>query len=65
MIISMKETIAKSTVSKNEWNTKEDTGKSIRNALCYICLKEPLGLKLHVCQTIKKNQTRYLSCYCC
>jgi len=26
------------TVSKDEWNTKEDTGKSLKNALAYCCM---------------------------
>jgi len=30
-------------VSKDQWHTKEDTGKSIKNALC--ALRAPLWLK--------------------
>jgi len=33
------------TVSKDEWDTKEGTGKSIKNALYVQWLKAPLGLK--------------------
>ena len=35
-------------VSDDEWNTKEDTGKSVKNALCILhglCQKAPLGVK--------------------
>ena len=43
-------------VSKDEWDTKEDTGKSMKNALYVrtaVCQKAPLGLKR--CQTVKKS----------
>ena len=36
------------TVSKDEWNTKENTGKSLKNALhvrTAVCQTAPLGLK--------------------
>jgi len=37
------------TVRKDEWNTKEDSGKSLKNALniqcTAVCQKAPLGLK--------------------
>ena len=39
------------TVSKDEWDTKEDTGKSMKNAL-YVCQKAPLGPKRR--RTVKK-----------
>ena len=41
-------------VSKDEWNTKEDTGKSMKNALYILwhAKEAPLGLKQ--CQTVKK-----------
>ena len=54
--------IAKSSlfaVSKDEWDTKEDTGKSIVGTA--VCQKAPVGLKQ--CQTVKKNQARSLSRY--
>ena len=38
-------------VSKDEWDTKEDNGKSMKNA-SYM-LQAPLGLKL--CQTVKTS----------
>ena len=57
---------AKSTlfaVSKEEWNTKEDNNKSMKNALYVlwpVCQKAPLGSKQ--CRTVK-NQTHSLSHY--
>ena len=44
------------TVSKDEWNTKEDIGKALKNALhvrTAICQKAPLVTKQ--CQTVKKS----------
>ena len=38
-------------VSKDEWDTKEDTGKSIVRTA--VCQKAPLGLKQ--CRTVKKS----------
>ena len=38
-----KEVITKSmliVVSKDEWDTKQDTGKSMKNALCMLCYAE-------------------------
>ena len=46
--------IAKSTlfaVSKDEWDTKEDTGKSKKTVLYVLCQKAPVGPKQ--CQTVK------------
>ena len=42
-------------VSKDEWDTKEDTGKSMKNAFVHtaVCQKAPLGPKRH--QTVKKS----------
>jgi len=38
---------------QDEWHTKEDTGKSIKNAVCIVvCQKAPLRLKGH--RTVKK-----------
>ena len=51
--------IAKSTlfaVSKDEWDTKEDTGKSMKNALYVstaVYQKAPVGLKRR--RTVKKS----------
>ena len=51
--------IVKSTlfaVSKDEWDTKEDTGKSMKNALYVctaVCQKAPVGPKR--CRTVKKS----------
>ena len=42
-------------VSEDEWDTKEDTGKSMKNALhvTAVCQKAPVGLKRH--RTVKKS----------
>ena len=45
-------------VSKDEWYTKEDTGKSMKNALA--CQKAPVGLKQ---RGTVKNQARSVSRY--
>jgi len=44
------------TFSKDEWNIKEDSGKSMKNALdiaTVVYQKAPFGLKR--CQTVKKS----------
>jgi len=50
-------------VSKDEWDTKEGTGKSTKNALQCTCAmawqKAPLKLKQH--QTVKKSSPYSLS----
>ena len=33
------------TVSIDEWNIKEDTGKSLKNACTVVCQKAPIRLK--------------------
>ena len=48
-------------VSKDEWNTKEDTGKSMKNALYVLWYaKRHMHVRLKRCQTVK-NQARSLS----
>jgi len=50
------------TVSKDEWNTTEDTGKSLKNALHKLwCAKRHLSGWSNIEQW--KNQARSLSCY--
>ena len=45
---------------KDEWNTKEDSGKSLRNALDI-----PKGTsRVESMSNSEKNQARSLSCYC-
>jgi len=51
----------KSTLFAVSKDTKEDAGKSMKNACTAVCQKVPLGLKQ--CQTENKNQTCSLSHY--
>ena len=49
-------------VSKDEWYTKEDTDKSMKNALYVLrCVKRHLLGRSDIEQ--RKNQARSLSCY--
>ena len=57
--------IAKSTlfaISKDEWDTKEDTGKSMKNVL-YILWYAKGTCRAKAMLNSKKNQARSLSCY--
>jgi len=50
------------TVRKDEWNTKEDTGKSLKNALDVLrCAKRHISGRSDVKQW--KNQAHTVSCY--
>ena len=50
-------------VSKDEWDTKEETGKSMKNAL-YVLWYMPKGTsQAEATLNSEKNQARSLSCY--
>ena len=48
-------------VSKNEWSTKDDTGKSMKNALYVYCSMSKNISEAEVTLNSKKNQTHSLS----